>query len=74
MNEDWQDMESAPRDGTRILFYHGKDVAICWWGSEWDMVKGEKIWGWRSDLCEDFGGFEEPEGWMHLPRPGPKVG
>ena len=65
----WQTMETAPTDGTCILFVNKlEEYGICWWGREYDSsIKGFN-YGWRSDSCEDFGGFETPIYWMELPK------
>jgi hypothetical protein len=65
----WQPIETAPTDGTCILFVNKlEEYGICWWGREYDSsIKGFN-YGWRSDSCEDFGGFETPTYWMELPK------
>lgn len=63
---DWQPAETAPKDA-RILFLpkmfgnqkEQEPVNICWWSERDD--------GWKSDLCNDFGGTEEFDFWMPLP-------
>ena len=62
----WQPAETAPKDA-RILFIPKmsgnlraqEPVNICWWSDRHN--------GWRSDLCEDFGGTEDFDFWMPLP-------
>jgi hypothetical protein len=66
---DWQPIETAPKDGTRILIAGcviGPLIRIGWWGAGryLDRVRGyERDWtdgnshGWR------------PTHWMRLPEP-----
>ena len=62
----WQPIETAPRDGTRILLYLGEDsieigywewaherVHDCWWID----AHGPPQWTWPV------------KAWMHLPNP-----
>lgn len=63
MKQQWQDISTAPKDGTRIVAWCGKFVNICYWGDCYP--RGEV---WMSDSCVDFGGFEEPTHWMPLPE------
>jgi hypothetical protein len=66
----WQTMETAPTDGTCILFVNKlQEYGICWWGrGEYDLITKGFSYGWRSDSCEGFGGFEEPTHWTELPK------
>lgn len=70
----WRPMESAPKDGTRILVTDGDEVLVA----EWRAVKiaypdCRPTWGWYvpySDQDEQGGAHEAgPIGWMPLPRP-----
>ena len=57
----WRQIETAPRDGTRILGWsEGQNDADVMW---FDDKKTE----WTSALCQDFGGYETPTHWMPLP-------
>ena len=58
----WEPINTAPKDGTRILFWDGiNPPSICWWDTS---SQGS---GWISDSCIDFGGFEHPTHWMLVP-------
>lgn len=60
----WQPMETAPKDGTRILAYALRDGCkvydVTWWRTEKDN-KGFTGWG------EFNMGFWPPLGWMPIP-------
>lgn len=59
----WQPIETAPRDGTRVLGWcNDKYVDICYIEHK-DSV-GDV---WMTDNCQDFGGWENPTHWMPLP-------
>jgi len=68
MNNEWLPMETALKGkDDRILAYNKYgDVFITWW-YEQPLKKDPKEAGWISDSCCDFGGLEEPIGWMPLP-------
>ena len=61
---EWQPIETAPKDGTRVL-------AFC--RGEWHVMLWEDGAGWavRSDALDGFVGIEghDPTHWMHLPEP-----
>lgn len=59
----WQPIETAPRDGTRILCWCGEYVDICFMQDKYEV--GEV---WMTDNCVDFGGYEMPSHWMPLPE------
>ena len=56
----WAPIDTAPRNGTRVLLYRAgfaEDVAVCWWSEgvdEWEAVCGNS--------------FPEPTHWMALPE------
>ena len=70
----WQPIETAPKDGTRILVTGGtfrredEDekrpawTAIVWWDSD------QRVW-WGGYLAQDVGVWYEPTHWMPLPEP-----
>jgi hypothetical protein len=58
MNE-WQPIETAPKDGTEILVYHNECCSVREWGKNDD---GDEIW-----LPRIRGFF--PTHWMPLPNP-----
>ncbi len=57
----WQPIETAPRDGTRVILYregYAEDQAIAWWDtviSVWRPVNGSV--------------FTSVTHWQHLPSP-----
>ena len=75
----WQPMESAPKDGTRILVYReGQIYVAAWmtrpwncWGVAVQRVPGE--WGTFTDIGPlGFGKYvraQGPTAWMPLPDP-----
>ena len=63
----WKDIETAPKDGTRVLVFSGDWIAIAYWKSD------AQIWCvWD---CEDYFpsvhlvGDDAPTHWMPLPEP-----
>jgi hypothetical protein len=74
----WQPIETAPKDGTRILVFDEYDAQdVAWWapeeGGEWSDSLQEKINGgeWIDGTVADWGCQEyrhlRPTHWMHLP-------
>jgi hypothetical protein len=71
----WQTMNTAPKDGTRILLTDGTLVATGAWREEYNGARGkhEDRWsidGERGDDCpwaNDY--MQEPTKWMPLPKP-----
>ena len=75
----WQTIDSAPKDGTRILAWDGKTQEVIWWGTVRINARDFE----NPDAMEDFtdwfwGGFDdeyycydvfEPTHWMPLPNP-----
>jgi hypothetical protein len=68
MMMEWKPIETAPKDGTRILVfdreYHG-EIAACEFNKEWGWVErgldyATEVWGY---------GEMEPTHWMPLPQP-----
>ena len=59
----WQPIETAPKDGTRVLLY-GNGAGVQWQVSEW--VIEDKFAGWYP---WDWPDYEEPTHWMQLPEP-----
>ena len=59
MNE-WQPMETAPKDGTEILLCSMFVMAVCYWRD--DNVMQEWTWG-----CGNV--YSNPRYWMPLPEP-----
>ena len=66
-NSEWQPIETAPKDMTRVLGYVEESVVVMWWFSYsshdygcWETVDGE------SEV--------DPTHWMPLPKPPAKEG
>lgn len=72
----WQDISSAPKDGTRILTWNGVDVRESMWIGDkddhgrfgWcyaDFTTGGIMFIMNNVFPED----EQPTQWRHLPAP-----
>lgn len=60
MNE-WQPIETAPKDGTDILGWDGGDITVCRFSrGSWEL----SVTGWYAE-DSDF----DPTHWMNLPEP-----
>jgi hypothetical protein len=62
--EEWNDIESAPKDGTKILVCNAttRDVAVAWW----DVVSMTGHQGWLvSVIVTDWNYFDSFEGATH---------
>lgn len=60
----WKTIDTAPKDGTRILIWHG-NIEIARWA---DLnVSFATRYGWRDDCSE----FREVTHWQPLPLPPP---
>jgi hypothetical protein len=70
---DWMPIETAPRDGTRILTWDGIRVREVSW---WDAWYGdERIPGWMiANSDEEYGHYVNATHWMPLPSPPPRSG
>lgn len=63
----WQPIETAPKDGTEIWSYNGKQGRMKWSeGQDWGL------WIWADELLSDVDpDAEQPTHWMPLqPPPG----
>lgn len=71
--EAWQDIETAPKDGTRILIVTPRgDVVIARWSEEAGFDRCERRPGWQvfeSEDCWYSWAEEVAMGWMPLPDP-----
>ena len=75
---EWQPIETAPKDGTRILLYFRRDDSMvfrdpteigmavgAWWSPH------SKDW-WLTCMWASSSAHREPFAWMPLPEPPPK--
>jgi hypothetical protein len=77
---EWQPIDTAPKDGTKILAYHKCDylystgerktfecIEIVRWGEvmQWDNPEDEYDWMTGSNFDEQI----NPTHWMPLPKP-----
>lgn len=80
--QEWQPIETAPKDGSRILFYDSMSSGLIfagWWDEKFDLKYEEGsdeetyIGAWTDDAVESFSYEEtcsyEPTHWKPLPRP-----
>jgi len=70
---EWQDISTAPKDGTRILGYDGFDIVIMeWWAPDLDDFEDDDpppTPSWCSYSSEGDEFIERPTHWMSLPEP-----
>ena len=66
---DWQPIETAPKDGTRILVLIGSKVQIAQWNEDGYVKKPTPFWHWAPGLGKGFNRGQQPAHWMHLPEP-----
>jgi hypothetical protein len=80
VRDEWQPIETAPKDGSAVLLWNGQYVNLAYWNpayeSKWDheldkpVVRG----AWTDDTVKSFA-YEEineiegPTHWMPLPAP-----
>jgi len=75
----WQLIETAPKDGTRILAWVGDAVLSIYWDAEFDFVWDEEAdaskyeGAWTDDAVKSYGMEERnsysPTHWMPPPEP-----
>lgn len=79
----WQTIESAPKDGTRVLIAFGDEIRAAYWDPKFEWMcdwgryaneedyEGEHRGTWTDGAVESFGYEEvheyEPTHWMPLP-------
>lgn len=75
----WEPIESAPKDGTRILVWDKfAQIVVAWWGPNGGYREDEKEWCYGDSHCDgDFSPsyYSElwaPRYWMPLPKE-PKI-
>lgn len=71
-NQDWQPIETAPRDGTRVLLWacdpcypKGKPLVGYFENNKWHLSGHEFTECWINNFDEYF----NPTHWMPLPEP-----
>ena len=68
---DWQPIETAPKDGTRILLWDTDEVVIA----KWDDISMGGAEGWQIAVVNMLSGLKHyeaafnPTHWMPLPEP-----
>jgi len=76
-NNEWQPIETAPKDGTYIILYQPKTlttydvIKIGAWVN--GLYKDETKKGWLvsfycDDYCDNYGLFIKPTHWMPIPK------
>jgi len=73
-NNEWQPIETAPRDGTDIILYEPATVSFpgeLKTGKWWNAWYGDETKpGWIISNCdEEYGWYIEATHWMPLPKP-----
>ena len=61
---EWQDIETAPRDGTLVLAWSGRAPLIAYWGRD----NALNPLGWIGGHCR-INHIDQPTHWMPLPAP-----
>ena len=67
----WEPIETAPRDGSRIMLFDGQ-VYIGRWRENCDHGSYDVRPGWQLFWCDDTYysvGLEAPTHWAPLPKP-----
>jgi hypothetical protein len=66
----WQPIETAPKDGTRIIVTNGDEMEICSWG-QINPVDSPDYIGWIYGDSDDYSVrayMESPTHWMNAPK------
>jgi len=61
MSANWRSIESAPKDGTRLLVWDGRYMTIAYW------MDGLHARWKRQDGYDGLSGFDKPTHWLPLP-------
>lgn len=61
---EWQPIETAPKDGSRILLLRRQQIVCGYWRRNW----GEPYWAHDAHVVDDARWFP-PTHWMPLPDP-----
>lgn len=67
----WQPIETAPKDGSRILVYGEETMLAVVWGPYYDFkpVQGSEKMGWTIWDADVGGEAIHPTHWQPLPPP-----
>ena len=68
----WQDISTAPKDGTLVLVTQASSVYIAWWTSSAEFERSGTRPGWQIFECDDVWysrAIDNPTHWMPLPPP-----
>ena len=69
---DWRLIETAPKDGTRILIYDRGRINIAFWDENAELGENENAPGWQIFSCENDVYYSTASKtathWMHLPE------
>lgn len=75
----WHPMDSAPRDGSRIIGWFADRAIVVFWrsGPEWfkptpssrPRQSGNTVWYWS----DGYSRYPEPEAWQPQPEPPAKA-
>lgn len=63
---EWQPIETAPKDGTRVLLHKDGHQVVAAWSNTWsDMLRSSTDDWWIGQSLP----FRDPTHWMMLPEP-----
>jgi len=65
----WQDIASAPKDGTRLLVFVGGLVHIARWDADEYSGNPAPFWNYRSVVGRQRMKATQPAHWQPLPSP-----
>lgn len=75
--EDWQPIETAPKDGTAILVYPAtwgsQSASIATWNDDRQSKKPRPFWSRQDSISITLSRDKPPTHWMPLPAP-PETG
>ena len=69
MPSDWQDIATAPKDGTRVLLSRPDGIVIGFWNSERFAQKPKPFWARDIFFSKTLERNNQPSHWMPLPEP-----